>query len=240
MAWLNAVLHIKDNDMATRPKKKPTVYKSISAAQKAGSLYFTGKDGKKKLAVTKEQLAKWKQRNKGKFKGSALTAWANAKGKDVKPLRPRARPDSLTLVGGGQGVRTVAEQKEIDRENKLLREAEAKRKGFGKQPPLSQARIGRGDGKMEALRRKTDRKSPQNKAKAKPAANNKPKPEPAVDLRGSLLRVESPFKRGGVAKSAIFKAWWNKNKSKYKKSDGSFDISKGLQAFKKTKIFKGK
>jgi hypothetical protein len=77
-------------------------YKSISAAQKAGSLYFTGKDGKKKLAVTKEQLDKWKKKNKGKFKGSALTAWANAKGKDIKGSdmksspRPKARPGSKT------------------------------------------------------------------------------------------------------------------------------------------------
>lgn len=77
-------------------------YKSVSAAQKAGSLYFTGKDGKKKLAVTKEQLDKWAKKNKGKFKGSALTAWANAKGKDLKgsgmkdSLRPKARPGSKT------------------------------------------------------------------------------------------------------------------------------------------------
>ena len=35
-------------------------YKSISAAKKAGSMYYTGKDGKKKLAVTKEQLDTWK------------------------------------------------------------------------------------------------------------------------------------------------------------------------------------
>jgi hypothetical protein len=59
-------------------------YKTIAAAQKAGSMYFTGKDGKKKLAVTKEQLDAWKKKNKGKYKGSALTAWANAKGKDIK------------------------------------------------------------------------------------------------------------------------------------------------------------
>ena len=31
-------------------------YKSVSAAQKAGSDYFMGRDGKKKIAVTKEQL----------------------------------------------------------------------------------------------------------------------------------------------------------------------------------------
>ena len=39
-------------------------YKSISAARKAGSMYYTDKDGKKKLAVTKEQLDAWKKKNK--------------------------------------------------------------------------------------------------------------------------------------------------------------------------------
>ena len=72
-------------------------YKTVAAAQKAGSMYFVGKDGKKKLAVTKEQLDAWKKKNKGKYKGSALTAWANAKGKDIKggrdsSPRPKLRP----------------------------------------------------------------------------------------------------------------------------------------------------
>ena len=67
-------------------------YKSISAAKKAGSIYYTNKAGKKMLAVTKEQLDAWKKKNKGKFKGSALTAWANAKGKDIKPIKPKKRP----------------------------------------------------------------------------------------------------------------------------------------------------
>jgi len=83
-------------------------YKSVSAAKKAGSMYFMGKDGKKKLAVTKEQLDSWKKKNKGKYKGSALTAWANAKGKNItdttkkKPLtsspRPKLRPSSVKRV----------------------------------------------------------------------------------------------------------------------------------------------
>ena len=75
-------------------------YKSISAAKKAGSMYYTDKNGKKALAVTKEQLDSWKKKNKGKFKGSALTAWANAKGKNIEDkktsttstTRPKAKP----------------------------------------------------------------------------------------------------------------------------------------------------
>jgi len=73
-------------------------HKSIRAAQEAGSMYFYDKNGTKKLAVTAEQLNAWKKKNKGKYKGSALTAWANNKGKDVgetgvtKSLRPKLRP----------------------------------------------------------------------------------------------------------------------------------------------------
>jgi len=79
-------------------------YKSISAARKAGSMYYTGKDGKKKLAVTKEQLDAWKEKNKGKYKGSALTAWANAKGKNITGApasspRPKLRPGSEKKTG---------------------------------------------------------------------------------------------------------------------------------------------
>lgn len=73
-------------------------HKSIRAAQEAGSIYFYDKNGTKKLAVTAEQLNAWKKKNKGKYKGSALTAWANNKGKNVgetgvtKSLRPQLRP----------------------------------------------------------------------------------------------------------------------------------------------------
>jgi len=78
-------------------------YKSISAAKKAGSIYYTNKAGKKMLAVTKEDLNAWKKKNKGKYKGSALTAWANAKGKDIKPSTlkkspfPKTRPSSGSI-----------------------------------------------------------------------------------------------------------------------------------------------
>ncbi len=107
-------------------------YKSVSAAQKAGSLYFVGKDGKKKLAVTKEQLDAWKKRNKGKYKGSALTAYANAKGKDVggsskrdSSPKPKLRPGSES-AGAGYGVMTKAEKDEVDRANKTMSTREVK------------------------------------------------------------------------------------------------------------------
>lgn len=120
-------------------------YKSISAAKKAGSMYYMGKDGKKKLAVTKEQLDAWKKKNKGKFKGSALTAWANAKGKNIgggpaSSLRPKARPGSDV-------------------------------KGFKPEPVEVKSLVkgGRGDGRSEVLRRRIKLISDKNKA-----ADNKP------------------------------------------------------------------
>mgnify|MGYP001058564433 CR=1 FL=1 len=124
-------------------------YKSISAAKKAGSMYYTGKDGKKKLAVTKEQLDTWKTKNKGKFKGSALTAWANAKGKNIadsgapasssspnpkpkggaptKSLRPRLRPNNV----GSTPAATDAETAEVKKRNAEIKLAERARKNTG-------------------------------------------------------------------------------------------------------------
>lgn len=108
-------------------------YKSVSAAQKAGSMYFLGKDGKKKLAVTKEQLDSWKKKNKGKYKGSALTAWANNKGKNIKGAasgapssspRPRLRPGSAAI-----DIMTPAEKKEVAAANKRNQEVRDKKSG---------------------------------------------------------------------------------------------------------------
>jgi len=96
-------------------------YKTVAAAQKAGSMYFMGKDGKKKLAVTKEQLDAWKKKNKGKYTGSALTAWANAKGKDIKgdskrdsSPRPKLRPGSTKDKPKVDSTRVAAEKKKAE------------------------------------------------------------------------------------------------------------------------------
>ena len=118
-------------------------YKTIAAAQKAGSMYFTGKDGKKKLAVTKEQLDAWKKRNKGKFTGSALTAWANAKGKDIggskrdSSPRPKLRPGSNS-AGPGMGVMTKSEKAEVDAANKRNQEAREEKAGTKKRTSAGQ------------------------------------------------------------------------------------------------------
>jgi len=60
---------------ASEAKKDAGKYKSIAAAKKAGSLYYTNKDGKTMLAVYAEDL------------------------KDKGPLRPKLRPDSGKKTG---------------------------------------------------------------------------------------------------------------------------------------------
>ena len=94
-------------------------YKTIAAAKKAGSMYYMNKQGKKMLAVTKEDLDAWKKRNKGKYKGSALTAWANNKGKDISgapksSMKPRLRP------GSTKSVPDPKETKEVKAANKEM------------------------------------------------------------------------------------------------------------------------
>ena len=113
-------------------------YKTVAAAKKAGSMYFIGKDGKKKLAVTAEQLKAWKKKNKGKFKGSALTAWANAKGKNLGgvKLRPKTRPSSKEPQGPTRrGSMTLDEKREVDQAN-ADNDAEERRLGGQKDPAV--------------------------------------------------------------------------------------------------------
>ena len=73
----------KEGDASKRvPKKEPKKvdfrdFKTVAAAQKAGSDFFQGRDGKKKIAVTKEQLEKYKNKNKIKTNAEALRSYAN-------------------------------------------------------------------------------------------------------------------------------------------------------------------
>ena len=86
-------------------------HKSVRAAQEAGSLYFYDKNGTKKLAVTAEQLNAWKKKNKGKYKGSALTAWANNKGKDVGAPKKKETPKKKDAISDEQRSRQTTTPK---------------------------------------------------------------------------------------------------------------------------------
>ena len=83
-----------------KPKAKTfRDYKTIAAAKKAGSLYYVGKDGKKKAAVTKADLDK---------SGLSLRDYLNfmtGKTADTKKF-PRKKPMTKTktvLSGGAKG-----------------------------------------------------------------------------------------------------------------------------------------
>ena len=83
------------------PRKSFRDYKTIAAAKKAGSLYYMGKDGKKKAAVTKADLDK---------SGLSLRDYLNfmtGKTADTKKF-PRKKPMTKTktktvLSGGAKG-----------------------------------------------------------------------------------------------------------------------------------------
>ena len=154
-------------------------YKSIAAAKRAGSLYYTDKNGKKALAVTKETLNAWKKRNKGKFKGSALTAWANAKGKDLADKKaPATKPKAKPSVPGSQrppkrpvdprskrpkqpkGAPPLRERDPVKTEILLPGSDKTLEDVFKNKPKKKSVGSGRGDGAKETLQRQIDPKSP--------------------------------------------------------------------------------
>ena len=93
--WINS--NQKAKGLSTKEAKAgASKYKSISAAKKAGSLYYTNKDGKTMIAATAEDL-----------KSSA----------PAKSIRPKARPTS----GGSRPATSVAETKEVKAGNKAIK-----------------------------------------------------------------------------------------------------------------------
>ena len=82
----------------TQAKKNAGKYKSIAAAKKAGSLYYTDKNGKVMAAVYAEDLKK-----------------------PLKPIKPKPRP------GSTKSVLNAEEIAEVKRANKELSTREIKR-----------------------------------------------------------------------------------------------------------------
>ncbi len=127
--YLNNQLKAKGMTVA-QAKKNAGKYKSISAAKKAGSLYYTNKDGKVMAAVYAEDLKKAPVRPKKKPSDPRAKRPKQPKG--APPLRERDPVKTETLLPGSD--KTL---------NKALN-----------QPS------GRGDGRKETLKRQTDPKSP--------------------------------------------------------------------------------
>ena len=75
-------------------------YKSVAAAKRAGSRFYTGRDGKKKLAITKEEL--------GRKKGETLTqAYNRFEGKTARKTANKAgggmMKSKMASKGGARG-----------------------------------------------------------------------------------------------------------------------------------------
>ena len=103
--WINSKQKAKG--LSTKEAKAgASKYKSISAAKKAGSLYYTNKDGKTMIAATAEDL-----------KSPAPS----------KSLRPKMRPTS----GGSRPAATDAETAEVKAANKAIKLQIAARKDTG-------------------------------------------------------------------------------------------------------------
>ena len=101
---------LKEKGMTSaQAKKNASKYSSISAAKKAGSLYYTNKDGKVMAAVFAEDLKKAPETS----------------------LRPKVRPKKKPGPAQGptrRGVMTLDEKMEVDKANKKPMSSAALRK----------------------------------------------------------------------------------------------------------------
>tara|TARA_R110002096_G_scaffold362973_1_gene556120 strand:+ start:39 stop:647 length:609 start_codon:yes stop_codon:yes gene_type:complete len=119
--YLNNKIKSKGSSLA-KEKAKAGKYKSISAAKKAGALYYTDKNGKVMAAVYAEDLKKSPVPPK-------------------KSLRPKKRPDS----GGSVPAATAKETAELKKRNAEIKLAERARKDTGpnaaRKQPMSKKKV---------------------------------------------------------------------------------------------------
>ncbi len=167
-------------------------HRSVSAAQKAGSLYFYDKKGVKKLAVTAEQLNAWKKKNKGKYKGSALTAWANNKGKDVGASKKKeeitVRKLSPATVGKGRG------DGEMELFQRKVDKRKAKEAQMADSPGKGSDEVITYEGGAAAQRKGAD----PFRTKTKPSEDGAPKP-----MNKGGMAKKSGYMGGGMTKKKV-------------------------------------
>tara|TARA_R110002110_G_C13277800_1_gene702252 strand:+ start:54 stop:707 length:654 start_codon:yes stop_codon:yes gene_type:complete len=122
--WINAKLKAKGTT-ATVEKKKASKYKSISAAKKAGSLYYEDKNGNPKIAATASDLD-----NTPKTTG--VTRSLRPKLRPKKGMQPIVDPDGQNV---GKDYYTNPEKiAGISREEMLKKINEGKKRPLLKQP----------------------------------------------------------------------------------------------------------
>ncbi len=118
--YMNAKLK-KMGKSASEAKKGAGKYKSISAAKKAGSLYYTNKDGKVMAAVSASDLKK------------PSTIRPKARPEDPRATKPKKRPSNskASATGGGRGdglMETVRRKLDMPDSKKLVKKKTTKKK----------------------------------------------------------------------------------------------------------------
>jgi len=118
--YMNAKLK-KMGKSVSEAKKGAGKYKSISAAKRAGSLYYTNKDGKVMAAVSASDLKK------------PSTIRPKARPEDPLATKPKKRPSNskASATGGGRGdglMETVRRKLDMPDSKKLVKKKTAKKK----------------------------------------------------------------------------------------------------------------
>jgi len=191
--YLNRKIKGKDSSL-TEEKKKASKYKSISAAKKAGALYYTNKDGKVMAAVFAEDL-------KEKIKGIAP-------------------PEKITVKKINDGVNrdeVVPPERKSKRRgvDPLNLAGPKKRKGAAKGGMMSKKSTGYNKGGMPMVM-KDGKKVPayaadgvgkmnkggavKKKPAAKMMAGGMTKKKPAAKMMGGGMSKSSGYMYGGMAK----------------------------------------
>ena len=179
-------------------------HRSVSAAQKAGSLYFYDKKGVKKLAVTAEQLNAWKKKNKGKYKGSALTAWANNKGKDVgapkkkEEIQVRKLSPSTVGKGRGDGEMELFQRKVDKRKAKEAQMADSPGKGSDEVITYEGGASAQQKGANTPNKRTSKNGADPFGTKTKPSEDGAPKP-----MNKGGMAKKSGYMGGGMTKKKV-------------------------------------
>lgn len=146
---------------ASEAKKDAGKYKSIAAAKKAGSLYYTNKDGKTMLAVYAEDLKdkgplRPKLRPKTEKKTGTPTKRLDTKGDTPAKKKPMPVEDlTFTVtaaVDGKSGVQAYINK--LEKQLTELRAEVAAGKKRGISPRKAQAEIRRIEGSIKRIKEK--------------------------------------------------------------------------------------
>tara|TARA_R100000322_G_C5345434_1_gene166861 strand:+ start:52 stop:615 length:564 start_codon:yes stop_codon:yes gene_type:complete len=145
-AWINSKL--KDKGMtASQAKKNAGKYKSIAAAKKAGSLYYTNKDGKVMIAAYAEDL-KMPLKRPDSIKKKEIGKNINKKVFPAVDTSKITKKDLPPVKGDAKKRIKEADKKSMDKYNYLFETGQIK-----KVPPKPPIRLHEGVIKRQRERR---------------------------------------------------------------------------------------